>query len=464
MKLRNRKGSTLALTIIIFAVLMIFATFTMGFMVTENKQSIYYQNKTQAYYIAKSGADIIGEALNKKLNSISNIAVHNSYIDNYIGGVDVSINIDGLISAVVNKETINGQPVLTILTTARFPDSADGIVQSVKKVMYNNRSFISSEYFIPNTDGKLFQFLNQDDTYYPTEYLNNGSNNIHEVYNGKYTSRANSETASMYKSMEWQFNTTNFSLDNPAKTWPINDGIYKLPEGNLTIGSEGAVTNIYVDGPLELDSSITFVGTVNLHVRDYLIIDSYANIIGDYMVSDTDEEDKTYGLNIYVYGDNLNDGKSVYTTGNLNVGIKETSIIGNLVVKTGSIDIFYDQDVNLDGSIIFYGNSENDEDNYDVKFSSKDNGNGSADRLISGSILAPHAEVKLGVHVNKVANVVGGYVISDKISVYANTNNQSTKFYDASGKGNSIIQTELPIESNELTNVDYGSYYINPNQ
>ena len=40
--IQNRKGSTLALTIIIFAVLMIFATFTLGFMVTENKQAMYY--------------------------------------------------------------------------------------------------------------------------------------------------------------------------------------------------------------------------------------------------------------------------------------------------------------------------------------------------------------------------------------------------------------------------------------
>jgi len=62
-KTQKRKGSTLALTIIIFAVLMIFATFTLGFMVTENKQAMYHQNKTQAYYIARSGAEVVEEAL-----------------------------------------------------------------------------------------------------------------------------------------------------------------------------------------------------------------------------------------------------------------------------------------------------------------------------------------------------------------------------------------------------------------
>lgn len=57
MKLKNRIGSTLALTLMVFAVLMIFATFILSFMVTENKQAMYHQNKTQAYYIARSGAD-----------------------------------------------------------------------------------------------------------------------------------------------------------------------------------------------------------------------------------------------------------------------------------------------------------------------------------------------------------------------------------------------------------------------
>jgi hypothetical protein len=67
MKIRNiimnRKGSTLALTIIIFAVLMIFATFTLGFMVTENKQAMYHQYKVKAYYAARSGAEAAQKAV-----------------------------------------------------------------------------------------------------------------------------------------------------------------------------------------------------------------------------------------------------------------------------------------------------------------------------------------------------------------------------------------------------------------
>lgn len=53
---KNRKGSTLAMALLVFAGLMIVGTSILSFMVTENKQSLNHQYKTQAYYIARSGA------------------------------------------------------------------------------------------------------------------------------------------------------------------------------------------------------------------------------------------------------------------------------------------------------------------------------------------------------------------------------------------------------------------------
>lgn len=63
MKLKNRKGSTLIMTLMIFAILMIFGTFILGFMVNENKMSLNHQYKTQAYYIARSGAVAVEVAI-----------------------------------------------------------------------------------------------------------------------------------------------------------------------------------------------------------------------------------------------------------------------------------------------------------------------------------------------------------------------------------------------------------------
>lgn len=67
--MKNRKGSTLVMTLIVFLILMIFASFILGFMVTENKQAIHHQNKTQAYYIARGGAETVEAALIRQLDS-----------------------------------------------------------------------------------------------------------------------------------------------------------------------------------------------------------------------------------------------------------------------------------------------------------------------------------------------------------------------------------------------------------
>lgn len=63
MKMKNRKGSTLIMTLLVFVVLMIFGTFTLSFMVNENKMSLNHQYKTQAYYIARSGAVAVEAAI-----------------------------------------------------------------------------------------------------------------------------------------------------------------------------------------------------------------------------------------------------------------------------------------------------------------------------------------------------------------------------------------------------------------
>jgi type II secretory pathway component PulK len=106
----KRNGSTLVLVIMVFAVLMIFGTFILGFTVTENKQAMYYQNKTQAYYIAKSGADIVEVALISSLNDTDSVSHYNKLLDYYKTPKDVNLqNVDGLVNPVIiNVEEIEG--------------------------------------------------------------------------------------------------------------------------------------------------------------------------------------------------------------------------------------------------------------------------------------------------------------------------------------------------------------------
>ena len=66
--IENEKGSALTFTIMVFAVLMIFATFLVSFMSSENKMSLQHQRKIQAYYVARSGAVAVDRAI-KKMDS-----------------------------------------------------------------------------------------------------------------------------------------------------------------------------------------------------------------------------------------------------------------------------------------------------------------------------------------------------------------------------------------------------------
>lgn len=63
MKMKNRKGSTLIMTLLVFVVFMIFGTLILSFMVSENKMSLNHQYKTQAYYLARSGAVAVEAAI-----------------------------------------------------------------------------------------------------------------------------------------------------------------------------------------------------------------------------------------------------------------------------------------------------------------------------------------------------------------------------------------------------------------
>lgn len=79
--MENRKGSTLIIILLVFVVLIIFGTSILSFMVNENKQSLYHQYKTQAYYIARSGAVAVEAAImemdeNERAKLIDSIPVY----------------------------------------------------------------------------------------------------------------------------------------------------------------------------------------------------------------------------------------------------------------------------------------------------------------------------------------------------------------------------------------------------
>lgn len=61
--MRNERGSILVLTLITFVVLMILGICALNLAMAENKQAILHQHRTQAYYIARTGAEAVEAAI-----------------------------------------------------------------------------------------------------------------------------------------------------------------------------------------------------------------------------------------------------------------------------------------------------------------------------------------------------------------------------------------------------------------
>lgn len=69
LKLNRRKGSALALVLIVMAVLMILGTSVLRIAVAENRFAQHNENKIQAYYAARSGAQAVAEYIIKDPNN-----------------------------------------------------------------------------------------------------------------------------------------------------------------------------------------------------------------------------------------------------------------------------------------------------------------------------------------------------------------------------------------------------------
>lgn len=61
--MKKRQGSVLALVLMIFSIVMVFGTVSISIALNESGQSIRHENKTKAYYIARSGAEAVEAAL-----------------------------------------------------------------------------------------------------------------------------------------------------------------------------------------------------------------------------------------------------------------------------------------------------------------------------------------------------------------------------------------------------------------
>jgi hypothetical protein len=426
MQIKNNCGSALVSAIMVFAVLSILAITTLGFVLAENKLAIYYHNKTQAYYIAKSGADTIEAALISQLATYSSdVSAQKAFLDVYNTARKVDVDIDGVTEVIVKNESVGEEDrVLTIQSTSQYR----GIEQSVKKALFSVVTEIDA-----NDQGITIEHpapLMYTETAY--QQTNAGIDDIP------------SDIAHNVSDVE-AFLPHVFD-DVTEEQW--NSGNPYVLDGKIIggiIGTAGKTTNIYVNGPLTLGGTITFVGKVNLYVRGNLEIMQNTEIYSDSLVK---EDITEYLLNIYVY----NEAIPVQPKGLVTPLKLYLTFSGNLYIKQGDIDIDFHQDAYLTGNIIYNGDK--------LHIGTHNNSIKNEKKILDGSIYAPNSEIYIGFKNNKTAFILDGMIFGKSIFVYVQNPAQARKFYDAIA---SKVTVNVPVNtgiSTKTRTVSYQSYYI----
>jgi hypothetical protein len=125
--LKNKNGMVLPLVLIILFVLMILGVTILNISNADNRHSIYQDNKLQAHYIAKSGAQTMATYLIEKSHSMSYIDI-NELIDDISDKTSEVINFDSgdfVIKTV--KRSVDGQEKLDIISKGNYRGITDTV-------------------------------------------------------------------------------------------------------------------------------------------------------------------------------------------------------------------------------------------------------------------------------------------------------------------------------------------------
>ncbi|MDR7871215.1 MAG: pilus assembly PilX N-terminal domain-containing protein [Tissierellaceae bacterium] len=415
--MKKRKGSTLVLTLMVFAVLMIFATFTLSFMVTENKQSLYHQHKTQAYYIARSGAEAVEAAIlglfededpNDRDALLNKIEVNPV---NVLEKNDESLKL----SVKIWKEDISSNKINIIINSNANINSAS---EKIIKVLPID---------VTNEEDKLISFGDK-----PIISIESASQNlidkgwveiVGEVGKSKYPG--------------YTFTYSSYELAK-EKIVEGSEHIIKnsLPISNdVTWGSEGKDTVYFIDGDVTINSK-----DININVKGK--VDIYVN--GTFSIKENvyiNKDGVNDNLNIYVYNSD-NDEYSI----EVGRGKKIDFIMyGNFFVNSG-IAHFDGHKVTYRGNIISNGDK--------VYFKSQDNSGNH--HVYTGLIYAPNSDIYLDVQ-SESAYSFNGYVVGNDITHHDNLSKKTGFKKDIPGGGVTI--PPIYIEGKPIFSNNNPGYY-----
>jgi hypothetical protein len=132
--LNNNKGSALAMVLIIMLVMIILGTALINTAVAENKFAKHHEDKLQAYYIARSGAQAIAEYMLKDANGdAADFIGKTSDWNSQVGGGSFQVTVeDDTVNNVVNIISLgefNSHQETANIRVTRSSDGVGGIFQ-----------------------------------------------------------------------------------------------------------------------------------------------------------------------------------------------------------------------------------------------------------------------------------------------------------------------------------------------
>ena len=334
------------MTLIVFVVLMIFGTFALGFMVTENKQSLHHQHKTEAYYVARAGAVAV-EAAIMEAYDIDN----GKSLDENITETEKMILVDGINAKVtVKKEKVEEkiedeektQDIQKYIYTITSEGESNNIKDIVEKVILVN---------VIETTESVVKITS------PLTYIEKISDILKkEPFNAQKGDNEN------YKLYSFEFE--NFSEIT---------GFTKLTDIGSTISAGDYKVDASLISTEKKTVDITIDGEVNIYVKEYVNLNNVN-------IKYNDDSSK---LNIYIYGEaSLEEGITL----KLGDSKDKSTIYGNFFIKQGNVSFDF-HEVNFVGNIVSNGDY--------INLVSHDNSKNPKVR-IKGIIYGPNATVNFG--------------------------------------------------------------------
>lgn len=287
--IKSESGSVLAMTLIVMLVLGILGTVLLNISLAENKFANHNEDKMQAYYIARSGAQAVAEYMVQDNNDDAvDIIGFSTVANDQIGGGEFSLDVqedatDSNTINIVSTGTYNGITQTAKIQVTKTSEGIGGLFNHAI-VAKNNISVLASGQGI-NIDGTIA-------TIDGTINLGNG-----------YSKGAEENVALVLPDVvipeddeiDKKFGVINSNLDLPTNDTSPLDGKYIYYSTGINLQNEiirvtSGVVHLFVDGNVDVGPNSALTANVGAKLYIYVHGDRTVELWGS-----------TSNNNVYIY-------------------------------------------------------------------------------------------------------------------------------------------------------------------